>query len=406
MKQYGIFKCGHKGYFNITRQNRWKYDTDEKIQEYLNDHVCDECFEKARQEKIKEERKEVKEVEKQVNLIDLEGSQKQIDWANTIRIKLIRETKKMFKNEYHTIKFFDEVERRLKYLIEEKNNEEYEKINKIFVECDNFEEKKKIAIEAFDNLFDTKSSASEYIDMRDKGSKFVAAFIDSLININDDCKGIAEELEEEYIVRVEKPKNAKLIEISSFADVVTIKSIPNQELKEIIKENGFRWDNIDNVWTKKVIVEINDIEDVMAEVSNDILASSFEMKIVNSSVREKAKTGSFKREHKRIIDIFNKELVLFFEKGNTIYEETRDIKGSKWNKDIQGVTVPLRKHLEVEDVANKYGFVYTKKALDTLEDFKNTISSEITEIEQKIEQKVYENKVSESNVLESLKDDE
>lgn len=86
-KFYGTFKCGHEGevytggYSDEYRQ--------EAAEDKFSHELCPHCYQK----KIEEEREKAKEEAEKLNLPELTGSVRQIDWAVSIRNEYINEMK-------------------------------------------------------------------------------------------------------------------------------------------------------------------------------------------------------------------------------------------------------------------------------------------------------------------------
>lgn len=82
---YGTYSCGHEGRVNIVgpqKDRPWKIEHEFK-------KLCPDCYQKKlakeRAEKAEMAEKEAKEME----LPELSGSEKQIAWANTLRMDFI-----------------------------------------------------------------------------------------------------------------------------------------------------------------------------------------------------------------------------------------------------------------------------------------------------------------------------
>ena len=84
MQYKGVYACGHEGTVKISggkaADREWKAS---KAFEY----DCPECQKKAREEEIRVINEESASDSKKLRFPELEGSPKQIAWANTIRLK-------------------------------------------------------------------------------------------------------------------------------------------------------------------------------------------------------------------------------------------------------------------------------------------------------------------------------
>lgn len=83
----GTYSCGHQGEENITGPTRNR----EWIAERRFSGLCPECAEKERLKKIGKENKKAAELSEAYELPELTGSEKQVSWANTLRLKRLEE---------------------------------------------------------------------------------------------------------------------------------------------------------------------------------------------------------------------------------------------------------------------------------------------------------------------------
>ena len=82
---YGKFACGHEGRVNVIgkhSEREWKIE-----KEFSK--LCPECWGKKIEKERETETKEAERIAKKENLVEMEGSEKQIKWAFTLRQKLI-----------------------------------------------------------------------------------------------------------------------------------------------------------------------------------------------------------------------------------------------------------------------------------------------------------------------------
>jgi hypothetical protein len=80
---YGTYSCGHEGRTNIvgpTKNRQWICDRH-------FENVCEECYKL----KLEEENKKSMEKANEMELPELVGTEKQIAWANTIRLKMLKD---------------------------------------------------------------------------------------------------------------------------------------------------------------------------------------------------------------------------------------------------------------------------------------------------------------------------
>ena len=100
-KYEGTYACGHDGVVNVIGKMR---DRQRKI-DYAFSHLCPQCAKKEREKQIAEENKNSEVLSKEYGFPELAGSEKQVAWANTIRLDFYNEyedylaTQEMIENE-------------------------------------------------------------------------------------------------------------------------------------------------------------------------------------------------------------------------------------------------------------------------------------------------------------------
>lgn len=89
MAKYQVtYSCGHTGEVQLFGKHEDRYD---KIAWMEREGLCPECYRKQRQEKRDAETAAAKEVNAELPTLD--GSEKQVAWAETIRAKFCAELK-------------------------------------------------------------------------------------------------------------------------------------------------------------------------------------------------------------------------------------------------------------------------------------------------------------------------
>lgn len=85
MAKYTItYSCGHEEEVELFGPMK---DRESNIAYYKKYGICSECFKKAMEE-------DIREMEEELNLPSLEGSEKQVEWAGSIRFIFMIELKK------------------------------------------------------------------------------------------------------------------------------------------------------------------------------------------------------------------------------------------------------------------------------------------------------------------------
>lgn len=82
---YGAFSCGHEGRVNIIgpgKDREWK-------KERAFGELCPECYKKWLEEERKKANLEAAEKSSKMELPELTGTERQVAWANTLRVEVI-----------------------------------------------------------------------------------------------------------------------------------------------------------------------------------------------------------------------------------------------------------------------------------------------------------------------------
>ena len=147
---YGTYSCGHDGRVNIigsTKDRQRKAD-------YHFSGMCEECWHKQKEEERIKANMEALEKTKEMELPELQGTEKQIAWANTLRIKFIDTVEELAEKASNRKRIDDVLDyilvTRLKasWYIDNRDNFNKTDLERIFKEVDNeMKEQKKKSVE-------------------------------------------------------------------------------------------------------------------------------------------------------------------------------------------------------------------------------------------------------------------
>ena len=210
---------------------------------------------------------EAAEKAKEMDLPSLQGSEKQVAWANTIRQNFID----AFKRENGRF--------RKKALA----NGRVIKVATLKLQLD--------------NVLQSKETAKWYIDNRD-GDIFTL--------IEDNCVSEEEVAAKEYeaeakteaAVQPAERKHNGVVEIEANDGVIKAKYEKNEDFIEVVKILGYRWKN---VWQREITAMSGPIEDRAAELGNKLLNAGFAIMILDPDVRRKAIEADYEPECDRWI---------------------------------------------------------------------------------------------------------
>lgn len=364
-KYSGIYSCGHEGVVNIIGRHKdreWK-------KERAFSNMCPDCYKKYLEKQIKEANQKALEETKEMELPELEGTEKQIAWANTLRIDFIKKV----------TDYADEKD--LQHKGESKKAERY-----------------RVTLDYILSLKEAQK-ASYWIDLR---YRTFTEIIDDLKeeykgNFGNNAKDIAEkQAKEEAIIEPSEVKHDGVVEIIPTKNKIEVKYEKNEDFRLLVKDLGYKWDG---VWFRNITEFTGSYIDRTAELGNKLLNAGFRICIVDYEIREKTINADYEEECYRWIKYNIKYDKLAFEwygMNTKLYNASRKLPGSKWDSESKSTLVNLSHYEQVEEFAEMYGFKFSKSALQHIEEYKNNLKNV-----QKVNQKVSKEKID-KNGLEDI----
>lgn len=304
---YGTYACGHNGRVNIVGKMS---ERQKKADRYFS-RICEEC----RIKEQKEEAKKSAEKSAKYEFPELQGSEKQVAWANTIRLEYYERCEKEKSNVDHIIT----KEVQAKFWIDNRTHLDEDFVKK------------------YDN-----EKESEIINK-------------SLIDID--------------AVKPSDLKHDGVVEIVENCGRICLKYERNQEFIDLVKEHGYKWSG---VWNRSLTETTGKFEDRAAEIGHALLQNGFCISIHDDKVKEKAISGQYEKEHTRWI--YSRANTSFLSIGwngrnDALYAEARKLPGSKW--DSPNVIVDVSHYRAVENFAFENGFYFTEMAKRKIEKYKS-----------------------------------
>lgn len=335
---YGTFACGCEGRVNIigpSKDREWK-----KQRAFSKE--CDKCY-REKLEKARElDNKRALKLAKEMELPELEGTEKQVAWANTIRQSLIDKVAS-FIGKGDLGSFDNEAKQRLK------------DINNISV--------------ALDYVIDKKVSAEFWINNRESikwdNIEFIFKdYIKDALPTDEEVqeKIIQQDIELESIISPKEVIKPGVVEINLVDNdnVVELVYQKDSDFIECVRSLGYRWRG---KWRKNITELTGSYKDRMAEIGNLLLNEGFSIRIYDMEIRQKAISGQFEREQERWI-IFNIEedkLWIKWEYGNNkLYNIINKLPGSKYKNGK--MLIDIANYEVIKEFAELYNFKFTKKA--------------------------------------------
>lgn len=332
---YGTFSCEHEGRVNITgpvKNRQW-------IADRKFEGLCPKCYEKHLEEERIKANEAAAEKAKEMELPELQGTEKQVAWANTLRQKMI-----------------DEINEGIKL---------HEDINKPKI-AENY----RIAL---DYMINNKTTAKYYIDNRDESILDLSKqlYKENKEDTENVVKEVAEiEVKAESTIKPEDAKTEIAAEIIvKKEEVKVIFPEKNDEFRKVVKYLGYKWDGI---WCKKISELTGSAEDRAAELGNKLLNAGFPICIMGETIRNNAINGVYEEQCNRWIltkisgKYKGRLIIRWAEQDDKLYRVSRRLPGSVWEN---GTIVRMEYYKEVEEFAELYGFKFTKATLKAIEEY-------------------------------------
>lgn len=345
MKIKVTMKCGHEETKDIYGSTK---EREKKIWYFENCCSCDACIKKVHEEANAKAVEELKELA----LTELEGSEKQIAWANTIRSTMMKDIENEL-NKYENASNYD--------------------IKKIVL--------------TFINM---KKSACWFIDNRDS---YILNIIRSDDFKNAFNKVVNNEVVEDKVIAIKE----ETIENKVEEDVITINISNNyvyvyykkdEQFIERMHYHWFKWNGEKKCWYNYTKVEGHTAQDLAAEIYKDLSDCGFTIICDDNIIVEKAINNTFKTE-----DEVKEEIRFAKEKAEkekieklSVEISYKDFKDGKWTgkftKQVYDSYNARKKTIKViaktvEDKEEIEAFYDTKRAKvpQEVRDFKDGITN-------------------------------
>lgn len=349
---YGTFSCGHEGRVDVigrVKDRQWKADR-------RFDGLCPECFKKKKEEEREQENLKAAKESKEMDLPELVGSEKQVAWANTLRLNLIEKFDKLKKGDKYDMEY----------------SIDYITLNS------NFSEKEaKNIVNSLDDILEyillNKINASFFINNRD-----CFRIEDLFISIYKEMKTKQEKEDMKDIINESTlmPKEVKFGEVVEIKyDEKSISAIyeRNDTFIKIVKALHFRWNG--TIWSRKITEFTGGVSDRVAELGNKLLNAGFSVLILGENERRKAIIGEYEPECDRWIKRrtnYNK-FAIVHEYNDSLYRESKKLPNAKY--DDGSMLVDISYYKEVEEFAKLYNFKFSKAAITMIEKYKEELEN-------------------------------
>ena len=395
MRYHITYSCGHDENVNLTgKQNSQEYA------DWLAEGLCKECYkaEKAKKEAEKADAEDV--VLAKLGMKELEGSPRQVEWANKIRREKIIAMQQCFEENEAASK--DQPEDVLKKYYAAKQNlyawlcEQtsatfwIDRRNKHFQEIIN-----EFAIEKMSVGAEAQADDNRTYNPKEKQESEPA---------------LSEEKLEDNVIIMDGAVKTNVCKIEIDGNEVSVKSDKDEEVIKICRDHLFKWRN--QAWRLTVTEQFGTVEDRVVEIGNVLLNAGYPVWIKDDRLKCKAMAGDYKPVNHFWIEDYDDDFIIIGIKWgeNNLYNKAKRLPGAKWVSG-RGMKIPARYYAEIRDFAVNLGYDITKAAQAKLaaaeEAFDNTSRVSVAAVKEKLEQKdgLAETLKTDAAVLEDLKDD-
>lgn len=339
MAKYDIsYSCGHTDTVNIIGRDR------ERRIRFLEAGLCFDCYKIQR-------RQEAQAQSEERELPPLQGSEKQVAWAMTIRVGILKRMERMIEQEMPP---FSEDESRV-------------------------EAQRRLTL-ALDALY-KEPSAKRWIEWRDCALPTILREVYQTLRAAPTHDEIAQRQQEalaaaqqeavalaEATIRPERPVTETVAEISIVAPATVRMHFPehHEGFRGVVKGLGYIWSEADHAWLRRLSVARNgSASDRAIELGHTLLSHGFCVRCFDADLRAAMAAGTFAPEHTRwITTLIQGEYVgwfaLLWGKQEDYYEVARRLRGSRYSAPF--VVVPPTSFAYVLDFAERYDFRLTMPA--------------------------------------------
>ncbi len=311
--------------------------------------LCYDCYKKLKEEEKAKASAEAAEKAAKEGLPKLEGTEKQVAWAETIRQELFSCFEKIGEENTYGIR---------------KNKILYDR----FIEAVRNETRAKWFIDNRDSFhFIFITSFIEFME------EYLTAVTPRLISEKEENDPQAVDAKAEATVTPEKATTTAVAEIKVSDDKIIAVFEKNDTFIQTVKSLQYRWNG--SVWERKINELTGLAADRAAELGNKLLNAGIPIMIMDEQIRNAAIQGEYEPECNRwVLKVKNEDKlkIKWWEKNDRLYQIARKLPGSKWDK---GVIVNIAHYKDVEEFANLYGFKFSQKAQAAIEAERERIAS-------------------------------
>jgi len=368
------FSCGCTGFVDLIGKQS---DREWKLRAAEN-RLCPECEKEEREKK----NKALKERSQSLNLPELQGSDKQVEWAYALRFELIEKVDKY-------IESFKE------------NLADHEKLNKVIQTIQT----------VIDYILQHKVKASYFIDRLNQSAHVILSESTREAMKYEENSVVREKERESKIEATVYPKDTNhddIVEIQVLDKEVAVISDKNDTLIELLKSLKFKWRY--GRWSRNNLNQMTGLAEERAiQLGNLLLNEGFPIRIYDEDIRQKAINGDFNPEHTRWVSSKPGEDKLYIRwfKSEDYYDKAKSLPTAVYDSPF--IVVAITHYKEVLEFADLFDFKLSDGAKKLIQDHQQDLPKHLrvdpekithTETKDGLEQILQ----SEKGVLDDLKD--
>ena len=374
MAKYDIqFSCGH----TETRQLYGKTKDRESTIKWLEGQLCTDCWQADEARKREEATALAKAVAQEMELPELTGSEKQVNWAVCLRDNWLNVANELLAKKV-----------KLQIAFAGTQFERKEENEKMIA----------LVLRTINAIITTETTARYWIDNRDRNVEYTLTDRAKKIQQQDQVDAVqtvpAEveaEAKEELTMRPETPTTSLITEIS-VQDHAVIARLPekDEKFREIVKSMGYKWTG--GKWEKPINLKTGSSVDRAAELGIKLLAGGYPIRVYSDEVRAKIQTGDYQQESDRWIyrNTQFDQFSLSWGRDEDFYREFKRLPGAKYDREHKVMLVPNEAFREVRDFADRYKFNLSPGALALIQEAEQAFAEAMvmTDVKAKVKEQL------------------
>lgn len=331
-----VYSCGHKAHVTLYG----KSEEQERKRKWCEEQgICPSCY----AEQMKQDRAALLAMRKdEYSLPDLEGSEKQIAWAEKIRNSGI-----------------DLLER---YIAEGDAG-----IALAYPDqADQLIQHRHEGIELCREMFATVSEARFYIDNREgiyspRWLVFASRSYEAMREV--EAPDIPQEIRRDATMVPEHPAHGDAVEVIVESDQVRATYKKDDAFRSVVKKLHFEWDIEQRAWVRICSQFTGSATARAAELVNTLLRAGFIVMCADPSVRELAESAGYEQECRRWIKAAKGGgyVIQWDRDDKDFYRSAMELPGAKYRREAGGVVVPAVHWREIKDFAYIHDFKLSEK---------------------------------------------